>query len=146
MADFGVKAIRRSWGPDLVVVEGSFTVNATPALALVRPHNISGVTLKYVAVGVYTLLLDQPFQSVQGARTFVGPATAVTGALLTGPNCFPTISQDFLTCDAGGANFAADTTSKKMLILVNNLGHLVDVPTNYRLSYHIVLAESALNS
>ena len=146
MSDFGVKGVRRSWGPDIVVVEGSFVINGTPAIATVRPHAISGVTLTYAAVGVYKVLLDQPFQSVLDSSVFVGPDSTATGALLTGPNCFPTISQGFLTCDAGGANFAADTTSKKLLILVNNLGHLIDVPTNYRLSYHIVLAESALNS
>lgn len=151
MAGFGLKGIRRSWGPDVVVVEGNFIISAG-AIASIRPHNISGFTLTRAAAGVYQVLLDQAFASVIQADCNVGPASTSTGALPTALVAYTEISEDFITTNSTGTTWAADTSSgggpgKNIVVLVINTAQnaLTDVPANYRETFQLVLAESQLN-
>jgi hypothetical protein len=142
---FGLKGILRSWGPDLVCVSGDFIVNATPAIASIRPHNIAGFTLSRKAAGVYTVTMDQAFASVISTDVGLGPATTIgTGALPTAQPMAVMISKDFL--NASATNYVADTTGKILLIIGTLSAALTELTVNYRCSFDTVMAESALNN
>jgi hypothetical protein len=140
---FGLKGMRRSWTPDIVVVEGSFIVNGTPAITTIRPHNASGFTLTRKAAGVYLCKLDQAFASVLRASATLGPATGIgTGSIPTAPPATAMISQDFMTTNSGGSAYAADATGTVLVISVTNSGSLTELPSNYRLAFEVVAAEN----
>ncbi|HEY1695138.1 MAG TPA: hypothetical protein VGG39_23380 [Polyangiaceae bacterium] len=141
---YGLKGMLRAWGPGLVVVAGDFTVSATPAITSIRPSR-PGFTLNRFAAGVYGITLAQAFASVVEAVVKTGPDTGITGSLPTANPVAEMISQGFLSSNTGGTAFAADATGTKLLITMTSAGSLAELPSNYRCSFAIVLAESQVN-
>jgi hypothetical protein len=148
MSHYGLKGMLKAWGPGLVLVSGDFTVNtvpATPVPATSRPSR-PGFALVRFAAGVYGITLDQVYASVVSAWVKTGPDTGIgTGSLPTSNPVAEMISQGFLTSNAGGTAFAADTTGTKLLIIMTAGGSLTELPANYRCSFGLIMAESQIN-
>jgi|SRR6185312_1334158 len=146
---FGVKAMRRSWVPDLVDIEGSFVVSGGAILnpsaygsTSIRPHWASGFVLAYLATGVYGVTLDETsFASIIDSSAWVSPAAAISGSAV--PTANPVqlmITGDFLSYSAG--NYAADSTNSKLVISSTTGGALADPSANYRVSFAITCSEN----
>lgn len=138
-------------GHGMVRVSGSCAVLANGVVTATRPSK-GNFTVTCLATGVYQFAYSQAFVSVVSAGAQVGDnagAGASNGtALRTGVGCYVWASQDFMTTQANNANYAVDTTKKKMLMLVFNSSNnaLTNIPANTRMSFDFTFAQSAENS
>jgi len=139
-------------GSGMVRVSGSFAqaTNAPLLNATIRPSKGNyGIT--QLATGVYQFAYQQAFQSVVSAGAQIGDAAGAGAsngtALRTALAGYTIVSQDFMTTQASNANYAVDTTNKKLLILVFNSSNnaLANVPANTRLSFDFTFAQSSEN-
>jgi hypothetical protein len=133
-------------GPGLIRMSGSFALSGTTPTAL-RPK-IGNFTVTRMAAGVYVVTYVQPMKSVVTASAQIGDSSGASGnALRTGVGGYVWMSQDWMTTNANGTQYLADTTFTKQLILSFNtaLSALVDLPANTRCSFDSTLASSALN-
>lgn len=145
---FGMKGMARDWGPGLVRVSGSFEVNAAGAVVNTRPSR-PGWNCVANATGVYVVTLDQAFLSVVHSDSQIAPATE--GGNIALPTAIPSggfsmVTKDFFT--ANTANLITDTTNKNVVITVFTAptgGSAANVAANYRCSFELILAESAVN-
>ena len=144
---YPIKNIVRARGP-YVLVTGSFTMNGTNINANSIHPNRPEFSLTRAAAGVYGITLTQGYQAVVSADAEIGPDTPIgvnsTTPVATALTLQPVISQQFLTTLANGTNYAPDATNTKMVISLPNGTALVDIPANYRCSFQVYLAESAL--
>lgn len=146
-------------GPGLIRLVGSFTTDSNNKILNQRPSK-SNVTITRKATGVYTLAYSQATLSVVSSRVQLGQATNIgTASVPTSVIGEVMISADFMTTNAGGTAFAADTTNTTLVVLcfaaasnptsltaadVYTLGNTSSLP-NYRICYDIVLATSTMN-
>jgi hypothetical protein len=144
---YPIKNILRSRGA-YVVVTGSFSMNGTNINANSIHPNRPDFSLNRFAAGVYGITLTAPAQAIVSADAEVGPDLPIgvnsTTPIPTANTAQPMISQQFLTALANGTNYAADNTNTKMVMSLTNGSALIDIPANYRCSFQIILAESAL--
>jgi hypothetical protein len=131
-----------------VLVTGSFAMNGTNINANSIHPNRPDFSLTRFAAGVYGITLTAPSQAVVSADAEIGPDTPIgvnsTTPVATALTYQPVISQQWLTALANGTNYAPDSTNTKLVISLPNGSALIDVPANYRCSFQIVVAESAL--
>lgn len=143
-------------GPGLIRVVGSFTTNGSNAVVSTKPSK-NNITITRKGAGIYIAKYAQAGLSVVDSRASIGPNSNIVGAgsvaVLTAVPGYAVISSDFMTSD--GTNYKADATNTTFLILCLNAANnaLSDVyslgntssKANFRLSFEVVLATSAMN-
>lgn len=152
-------AVARDVSPGLIRVSGSFTTNASNAVVNIRPGK-GEFTVTRKAAGVYVVTSNLATLSVVNADAQIGHTSNIVGAgsvsLATAVPGYTICPADYMTTDAAGTHYAADSTNKNFLILVLNSANnaLSDIyslsntssKANYRVGFEFILATSGLNS